>query len=795
MTVRRALTLLLVLILIAIALLALGSYRALRSSLPLIDGEAALAGLGAPVDVPRDKFGVPTIIAATRLDAARSLGFIHAQERFFQMDLLRRNAAGELSELFGALALERDKKVRLHRLRARAEQVHAAQPERAQTLLEAYAAGVNQGLKALAGAPFEYRLLRVDPAPWTPADTWLASFSMFIDLTDELGARDRAVAQIEASLPPSAARWLLARGGSADAALDGSVLAPDPLPTADELDLRTLRSTLEPLLDRIELQSESQTVGSNNFAVGGALTDSGSAILANDMHLGLSVPPIWFRARLKFSDGTRPVDATGVTLPGAPLLVAGSNGALAWGYTNSYVDVTDLVALELSADGRAFKAADGTLRPLVVRRETIRIKGAASVEVEILESPFGPLLPAAPNEPRYAVRWTAHDPAAVNLRLEGLLTARDVRAGLKVCQGAGMPPQNALLADRGGHIGWTICGQVPVRSAVSGARPQTVTEATEAWRGFVASNDAAQIVDPDDARLWTANARALGRAPFGEGDYDSGERAGQIRDRLRERERFDEATLYAIQLDDEGRYLKRWQALLQATLTPAALAAHPELVALKRLSADSRLHAERDNVAYTLNRAFREQVTTALFRAPIALIRLRYPTFEDRYLRQREALTWQLLDARPPHLLDPRFNSFDALLLDAAVRTEQAVSARFGSLRAANWGAANSVRVRHPLSRAIPLLSPLLDMPTVLGEGDALMPRVQRGAFGASERMVVSPGREREGIFTLPGGQSGHPLSPYFRRGFLEWANAEPTPFLPLGTRYRLVLKPPASKS
>src|SRR4249919_1790474 len=294
----------------------------LRGSLPTLEGELALPGLSAPVQVERDVQGVVSIRAANAIDAARALGFVHGQERFFEMDLLRRSAAGELSELLGAIALEKDKAVRVHRLRARTEASLSVVAGARMPQLQAYTEGVNAGLASLRGKPWPYLLLRTQPPPWQAADTALAGDAMFFDLQDESNSRELALWKIRQVLPPALYALVAADGTEWDAPLIGVPRGNVPLPARSVLDLRRL-----PMPDRKRAdgdEAEPAAPGSNNFAVAGALTADGRAILANDMHLTLRVPDIWFRARLQYPDAAAPggrVDVSGFTLPGIPAVV------------------------------------------------------------------------------------------------------------------------------------------------------------------------------------------------------------------------------------------------------------------------------------------------------------------------------------------------------------------------------------------------------------------------------------------------------------------------------------------
>ena len=333
-------------------------WMAVRASLPQLDGTLTVAGLSAPVVVSRDALGVVTVGAADRRDAAMATGFVHAQERLFQMDLMRRLAAGELAELLGESAVGHDLAQRLHRMRgvARRVLVRATPAERA--VVEAYTTGVNAGADALSVRPFEYLILRAQPAPWRAEDTALVVMSMYFRLHDERAAREARLARMAAALPPDMFAFLTQSGTPWDAPLQGETVRPLPVPGPGVCDLRRVSRSppAESMPGRVPRRGPSAEVGSNAWAVAPARTRDGLAMVANDMHLGLAMPNTWFRLRLEVADGGRPGPAaavTGATLPGTPAVVAGSNGHLAWGLTNSYGDWVDLVELETDDSQRA----------------------------------------------------------------------------------------------------------------------------------------------------------------------------------------------------------------------------------------------------------------------------------------------------------------------------------------------------------------------------------------------------------------------------------------------------------
>lgn len=794
-----------------LALLAGGAgwlYLQLHGSLPRLDGAAVLPGLTAPVAIERDSLGVPTIRGESRLDVARATGYVHGQERFFQMDLLRRAAAGELAALVGRTALDLDRANRLHRFRYRARLALAATPAVDQALIAAYAAGVNAGLAGLSAPPFEYLLLRTTPEPWQPEDTPLVVYAMYLDLQGQQWPRESARGLLHDTLPPALAAFLDPVGTEWDAPLLGQAFQPSAPPGPEIFDPRR-----QPISDTAPTSAaihpppafalppavpadESETVsGSNNWAVAGRLTAHGGALLANDMHLGLRVPNIWYRATLVFPDSrSRERRIDGVMLPGTPAIVAGGNGRVAWGYTNSEGDWADLVILEPGVENGTYLTPDGP-RPFIRLQEAIAVKDGSPERLEILETRWGPVVDRDHRDRPRALHWVAHDPRAVNLGLLALERADTLEAALDAANRAGSPSQNVLLAGADGRIAWTLSGPIPRRFGHDGRLPSSWADGQRGWSGWLEPTGYPRIVDPPGGRLWTANGRVVDGAwleQLGDGGYALGARARQIRDGLLERDRFDEFDFLRLQLDDRALFLERWRELLLATLTPEAARADSRRDEVKHWVADWGGRAEVDSVGYRLVRAFREEVRDRVFGPLTAACRQADPRFDYTLFRQYEGPLWQLVSRRPPHLLDPRYPDWPALLLEAADAAREKLTADGRPLAAHTWGDYNRIAIRHPFSRTLPWLSDWLDMPVLSLPGDLHMPRIQTASSGASERLAVAPGREAAGILHVPGGQSGHPLSPFYRAGFDAWARGEPLPLSPGPARYRLELKPAA---
>jgi penicillin amidase len=809
----RLLASVLSLLLLAALLVAGGFWWLVRRSLPPLDGEAALPGLSATVTVERDALGVPTIRGATRADVARALGYLHAQDRFFQMDLLRRRSAGELSELFGKAAVPLDREMRVHGFRPLARRALALLPPGQRVLVDAYTAGVNAGLAALRARPFEYYVLRVRPQPWLAEDTLLIGYTMVLDLQDVQDKYELMLAAIQNRYGRAMLDFLAPRGTGFDAALDGGTFPSLPLPGPEIIDLRrrqpgALAAALPGLRPaRQPSASDESASGSNAFALAGRRTANGSALLANDMHLHLGVPNIWYRASLVWSEETpnpepgtqnqKPGDAhrvTGVTIPGAPLVIAGSNGRIAWGFTNSCADTTDIVIVEPSRiDPHFYKNGNDTLE-MEERHETIRVKGGDPVEVTAHWTIWGPVIGEGERNRSLALRWVFHDPAALNLNLMALETAPNVSTALTLAPGFGLPTQNLLVADRAGAIGWTIAGRLPRRVGYDGRLPSLWAYGDRRWDGYLPPEEYPRIISPVSGQLWSANNRPVSGADYarlGDGGYAAAARARQIRDDLTAiTTPATPRALLAVQLDDRARFLERWQQLLLAMLTPEAVAAKKDRAGLRHLVEQWSGHASIDSVAHHLVRRWRDFVADRALGPICEPCTEVYEAFDFRKLNYEEPL-WRLVQERPPHLLTADYLTWDDLLLAAADDVLRWADRQNRPLARLTWGARNTARIQHPFSRFLPPpLARLLDMPAEPLPGDNDMPRVQSPTFGASERFVVSPGHEEEGICHLPGGQSGNPLSPFYRAGHEAWARGEATPFLPGPTAHTLRLQP-----
>jgi penicillin amidase len=430
--------------------------------------------------------------------------------------------------------------------------------------------------------------------------------------------------------------------------------------------------------------------------------------------------------------------------------------------------------------------------PIEVHAEPIAVQGAAAVEFEVRETVWGPIDDQSiiPNQD-IAISWIAHHTEATNLGILQLETATTVAEALDIANRIVMPPQNFVVGDEHGDIGWTIAGQIPIRGDFDPGLPADWSE-QHGWRGWLAPRDYPRIVNPEGGRIWTANARVVDGEDLrllGDSGYEFGARARQIRDGLFAAETFTPADMLAIQNDARALYLAEWQNFLSDLL---ARSDTPDLAEYQRLINDWIPEAVPESAGYRLVRAFRNEVRRRTSDALLSRVRETYgPAIRLRPSRQFDAPLWSIMTERPEHLLPANYGGWDEFLLDAA-RAAQTSLVDGGDVQLADrtWGEYNTAAIRHPLSSSLPMFSGWLDMPADPLSGDSNMPRAQGATWGASERFSVSPGDENSGLLHMPGGQSGHPLSDFYREGHLAWVNGDATPFLPGPARYELILQP-----
>ena len=390
---------------------------------------------------------------------------------------------------------------------------------------------------------------------------------------------------------------------------------------------------------------------------------------------------------------------------------------------------------------------------------------------------------------RYALSWVAHKDYAVDMDLMGLETATDVADGLEVATTVGIPVQNMMIVDSKGSAAWKPTGAIPSRTNPSDVAQDASEFQAKGWN--LDETTLPSVFNPENGRLWSANSRVMSSSEqvrFGDGGYALGARAMQIRDNLQANSHFDEAAFYQLQLDNRAEFLKPWHGYLLKLLSTQPKRFAKDIQYLR----DWQACACPSSVGYTLVRHFRARLIDASF-APIETGLGKHHLSLSVVKRYLEPGMWQLIEERPETWLADGYKNWDDFAIDSYQHSVADLLAAFSDseeLADLSWGKVNALKIQHPFSKQLPILSSWLDMPEVEAFGDTFMPAVQRSSFGASQRFIVQPGAEDNAIMTIPGGQSGHPLSDYYRAGFDEYAKQEATPLLPGEVLHTIVITP-----
>ncbi|NOU14662.1 MAG: penicillin acylase family protein, partial [Methylococcaceae bacterium] len=455
----RTATLSILFLVIVVAGIALGLMMA---SLPSEDGSITLPGLVTKGAVHSDALGVPSIAAESREDAFRLLGYLHAWNRLFQMELMRRKSAGRLAELFGQSAAQLDRKQRSYQLLRTARTIVADLPAGQRLALQAYVEGVNSYIQQARILPPEFLALQHRPEPWKAEDSILVVLGMFQTLNGQ-EQDERMVSVMEHALPADLLTFLTPDSDSYATVLVGGSGSRRFSQTIPARSLAALPDT-EGNLAQNRVDTENVVAGSNNWVVAGSKTVDGRAIVANDMHLGLGVPNIWYRAELKYQDR----HIFGVTLPGVPGIIVGGNDDVAWGFTNVTADLVDLISLDINPENpNTYRTSQGW-REFGQHVETIKVKDAPDIAITLQDTVWGPVSDKSLLGRPVVIKWTALERHAVDLGLLDMDSVKTTSQAITVTNNTGAPPQNVVLADRDGHIGWTYMGRFPLRIGFDG---------------------------------------------------------------------------------------------------------------------------------------------------------------------------------------------------------------------------------------------------------------------------------------------------------------------------------------
>ncbi len=787
---KRILKIMLYLPLILLLVLASGgifSIIKLRASLPIRDGERQIKGLDLPVTITSDRFGIPTIIAQTRRDAALALGYVTARDRLFQMDLLRRRATGRLSEIVGRIAIETDKQQRVIGFNRVTQAIVANLPNEQKKIFVAYADGVNAFIHQMDTAPFEFLILGYRPEPWTVEDSILVALNMFqiLSFRDD---DERMMTIMEKSLPPEVVAFLTPDTDSYTQVLLGGADSHRPIRPIPVEALASIRRVSKQNRERTAklVHATPLVVGSNNWAVDQSKTADGRAIVANDIHIGLSVPNMWYRAYLRYGN----VEISGLILPGIPIVIVGSNGHVAWGFTNIGGDFLDLVQLEINPENPdEYKTPNGWRR-FEVANERIQIKGGQHVVQPIKLTIWGPVSQTPLMGQPVAIHWTALQPQAVGMGLLDMDKAMILEDALIIMNHFGGPPLNVIVADDTGRIAWTYCGKIPIRKGFDGSSTKSWADGHIGWEGYIPPSELPRVIAPPEGFLATANNRTLGKDyPYVIGhNFANSYRAYRISERLREMDQITEQDMFQLQLDTTSHFYEFYQQLALSVLTDNVIANEPLLLEAHKHIEAWNGKAEVASVAFGLLVRFRQILAEDVFEPFLALCQEADERFSYTW-RNMEAPLRMLLRERIAEILpDPvHYPDWEVFILSKLEESIEQLRSEynFKSLDQLTWGSIHTARISHPLG-FIPVLGRILNMAQDPLPGGDLCLRSPR----ASERMVVSPGRHADGILHIPCGQSGHPLSENYKDQHNYWVKGEPLPFLPGSTSHTLTLKP-----
>jgi len=741
--------------------------RVLGASLPRVRGTIEVAGLAAAVTVARDAAGVPHVAAAGMEDAAFAMGLVHAQDRLWQMETTRRVAQGRLSELIGTEGLTIDRFMRrLGLVRVAAAEHRQAGPE-VNRMLEAYAAGVNAGIRSSRALPLEFRLLRASPEPWEPLHSLLAAKLLALGLSLNWDVEMQRLELLRAIGPERAAR------------LD--IVYPDANPTI--LADTARHAGKSPAAQTAAMFAEAArwipTAGgaSNSWVVSGERTSTGRPLLCNDPHLAPTVPSVWYAAHVRAGDD---FESTGVTLPGLPFVVIGHNRHVAWGFTNSFADAQDLVIEEFNApSAERYRTERGFERTRMVR-EIIRVRDASDEVEEVVITRHGPIVERVADPVRnvwrgLALQWTALTPGGAAETMLRLQRAHDWDSFRSAFSTLDAPSQNAVYADVDGHIGYLLVGRIPVRRRTPSGLPVPGWGGEALWTRFLGPEEMPSLLDPLDGVIVTANNRIVGPdyAHYIGSDYMSGYRALRIGELL-DGDSIDPSAMAAVQLDVVSPPARQVVKLLGAMTCEAPVA---ERVRARLAAWDGAMSPDR--IEPTLYEAFMARFAENALRPAcgdawriVAGVDLTHPVFE---------YPGNLAGRLTPSLLE-RWERDDTALLggsqwaDVVSRSLESVPSdlrrRYGRrTRAWRWGRVHALHLTHAAARRRPL-GLILNAGTlrVGGSIDTVMATSYMPAdpfatrlFAPSWRQVMDVGNWDACTGVHSPGQSGQPASRHYR--------------------------------
>jgi penicillin G amidase len=766
--------------------------------LPQIDGTAVLPGLEQGVSVERDRWGVPHIRAASIEDLAEAQGYVMAQDRLWQMDLFRRVARGQLSEILGARTLAIDRNFRTLGFTRAAEREVTLLDAEERKVYDAYARGVNKFIdQHWKNLPVEFSLLNYKPQPWQPSDTMVVAAYMYRSLTDtwerELNRAtviERAGADRAKDLFSEEAAMDHFVVGDPNVQNDGSQrTATDPDDEDDDDDMQP-DTVLKAELDRAggrhpsetpadltsalrqsvqefvgESQSEiRQGLGSNNWVVGGAHTATGKPLLANDTHLELMIPPIWYEIHL-----TAPGwNVKGLTLPGAPMVIIGHNERIAWGFTNSGADVQDLYIETFNHASPDEYRANGAWTKAEVVDETIHVKGQPDEHLRILVTRHGPIV-YREGDKGYALRWTASEPGGLANSYGWLGKARNWKEFRELMKRVWGPGQNVVYADVEGNIGYIMGARVPIRKKGRGEVPVPGDTNDYEWTGYIPFDQLPQALNPESGLIVTANARVVGPdyKPYLTDRWEEPYRTARIYDLLHDRHDLRPEDMLKVQTDAYSfphLFLADQLSASLRTVRPTDPRAQKLIEGLKDWNGIADANSSEVSFLEETRRAAIDLLLEPFLGKETALYEWRSTAFLQK-----------ILTDRPSKWLPSAYKSYDELLGAAAgiAVSKLAEQSKSGRVEDWAWSRFNSLEMFHPIGHEGALKSFLSITDKPLSGTDY---SVRRGMkhHGPAMRFVANPANWDESILLLPAGQSGQFGSSHYADQFSYWYEGKP---------------------
>jgi penicillin amidase len=742
-------------------------YRAARGSLPTTSGRLVAPGLDHEVTVIRDRWGTPHITAASERDLYFTQGYVTAQDRLWQMDMARRDGFGEFAEVVGESALEHDINRRTLGFRQVCEAALPTLAPEMRAALEDYARGVNACIEANRDSlPFEFQVLRYEPRPWQPVDTLVIGKSMALTLGNSW-PRD-LMRQRFADLDPQLYADLFIERSKYDTPFVGM---DDTTPQAAIVE-ETLAFGPPPGHD------SDSAPGSNNWVVGGSRTASGKPLLANDPHLRLAAPPVWYAVHLRLLDGS--LDVAGVTFAGTPGVVIGHNDRIAWGVTNFNPDVQDLYDETFDSTGKRYLVG-AEWRDASIRSERILVRGGSLTTeqrqhvVEVVTTRHGPIIVRA-GPKAYALRWTALEPRSEMAAFYLLNRARDWSDFTTALATYPGPMQNFIYADRDGNIGYYAAALVPVRRRGFGDRPYVGAGDDGDWIGWLPFEKLPHVYNPPSGFIATANNRVVGTSVgyFYTKEWMAPFRARRITELLASGHGLTAADMSKFQGDTYSLTDHQFARLASRLASDQAGGRDAaEWQGIVSITGDWDGTLSRDSAAAALVTTARRSFIERVLTSRLGERRPEYEWFN------REALAAWIVDELPDRWRPAGASDWAEVVLDSYRDARSQLEQKLGEDPATwRYGALNTISFEHPLNR-VPGLGAVLDVGSFELDGGPHCVKaigVARG-WGPSMRLVVDLADLDRTTLNLTTGQSGQHSSPHYADQVQDWVNVTPHAF------------------